>query len=513
MSDTKANHKRIAKNTLLLYFRTILMMVISLYTSRVVLVTLGVEDFGIYNVVGGVVAMFGMISGALSNAISRFITFELGHGDKEKLKRIFSTSVNIQLGLSLIIIILGETIGLWFLNYKMNIPVERMYAANWVLHCSLLTFAINLVSIPYNAVIIAHERMSVFAYVSILEVSLKLAIVYLLYISFWDKLITYSILLVAVAACIRLVYGIYCNHHFEETKYRAVYDKSLLKEMASFAGWSFLTNTAYLFNTQGVNILINLFFNVGVNAARGIATQVESALMQFVNNFTTALNPQITKSYASGDMSTMNMLVIRGAKFSFLLSLLICLPVIMEADLILRLWLAEVPEHTVSFVRLAIVATMTDRLGLTGYTACMATGNIRRYVIWITSVGCLVFPLTYLVYKMGAEVESAYVVYILVYIGVTSVRLWIMKDLLNFPIWDFVHDVVFRIIFVSAVAAVLPSVIIYAMPQSFIRLIISIVVALLSVLIASYIFGLTNNERNKMTTKMACIINNHLRKH
>lgn len=512
MQNSITNNKRIAKNTLFLYFRTILVMVISLYTSRVVLATLGIEDFGIYNVVGGVVAMFGILSGALSSAISRFITFELGHGDIDKLKRIFSTSVNIQLGISLIIIILGETVGLWFLNCKMSIPADRMYAANWVLHCSLITFAIDVISIPYNAAIIAHERMTVFAYISILEVALKLIVVYVLYVSPWDRLIVYSVLLVAVSACIRLVYGIYCNRHFEETEYTVVYDRQLLKEMSGFAGWSFLTNTAYLFNTQGINILINLFFGVGVNAARGVATQIERALIQFINNFTTALNPQITKSYASGDMRTMNNLVIRGAKFSFLLSLLICLPIIMEADFILHLWLVEVPYHTVDFVRLAILAIMIDRLGNTGYTACMATGNIRKYVLWITSVGCLVFPLTYLVYKMGATAEMAYVVFILVYIGVTSVRLWIMKGLLNFPVRDFVCEVVFRILLVSAVSVVLPSVILYLMPQSLMRLIISVVIALLSVSVCTYLFGFTKNERNKLTAKMLYIINHKLRK-
>lgn len=511
MSDISASNKRIAKNTLFLYFRTILVMVISLYTSRVILATLGVEDFGTYNAVGGVVAMFGMISGALSSAISRFITFELGRGGTDRLKRVFSTSVNIQIGIALVIFMLGETIGLWFLNSKMSIPVGRMGAANWVLHCSLLTFAINLISIPYNAAIIAHERMSVFAYVSILEVSMKLAVAYLLYISLWDKLITYSILLVMVAACIRLVYGIYCSRHFAETRYEAVYDKSLVKEMAGFAGWSFLTNTAYLFNTQGVNILINLFFGVGVNAARGIATQVEHALVQFVNNFTTALNPQITKSYAVGNMQEMNMLIIRGAKFSYLLSLLICLPLIMETGFVLRLWLVEVPEHTVAFVRLAIVATMIDRLGNTGYTACMATGNIRRYVLWITGVGCLVFPLTYFAYRMGAAAEMAYVVFILVYIGVTATRLWIMKGLLHFPVWDFIREVVFRIVLVSAVALILPAVVISTMPQSFARLMISVAVTLLSVVASGYLFGLTGNERSKLIAKGVQLIGKKLR--
>ena len=239
MIDTIANNKRIAKNTLLLYFRTIFVMAITLYTSRIVLQILGVDNYGIYNVVGGVIAMFGLISGSLSGSISRFITFELGHGNKNKLSLIFSTAINIQLSISFIIIILAETIGFWFLNYKMNIPDGRMYAANWVFHCSILTFVINLISVPYNAVIVAHEKMSAFAYISILEVVLKLIIVYLLLVSPWDYLIVYSILHVVVAIFIRVVYGIYCTHHFEESRYRRVYDKQLVKEMSGFAGWTF----------------------------------------------------------------------------------------------------------------------------------------------------------------------------------------------------------------------------------------------------------------------------------
>lgn len=507
MHDSAANNKRIAKNTLFLYFRTILVMAVSLYTSRVVLDTLGVTDYGIYNVVGGVVAMFGLISTSLSNAISRFITFELGHGDKDKLQKIFSTSINIQLGISLVVLLLGETLGLWFLNYRMNIPAERVYAANWVLHCSLLTFAINLVSIPYNATIVAHERMSAFAYISILEVVLRLAVVYPLYISQWDKLIVYSVLLVVVAACIRLIYGVYCNRHFEEAKYRIVHERGVVREMVSFAGWNSLTSAAALFNTQGLNILINLFFNVTVNAARGIATLVEGALMQFVSNFMTAMSPQITKLYASGRMAEMNRLVIRGAKFSFLLALMICLPVIMETEFALRLWLVEVPEHSVAFVRLAIVATMIERLGYTGYTACMATGNIRRYVLWITAVGGLVFPLTYLAYSMGAIAEMAYVIYIGVYMGVVSVRLWIMKGLLHFPVWDFVREVVFRILPVSLTSVVLPLTVIHFMPQSFMRFVLSVASSILSVLAGTYLFGLTRNERKKLVTKMMGVRN------
>jgi O-antigen/teichoic acid export membrane protein len=490
-----ADNKRIAKNTVLLYIRTIVIMVVSLYTSRVVLAALGVDDYGIFNAVGGVVAMFSVISGALSTSISRYITFELGHGDYERLKDIFSTSINIQLVISIIILVLGETIGLWFLNYKMNIPVERLNAANWVLHCSLLSFVFNLLSIPYNAVIIAHEKMSAFAYVSIAEVTLKLLIVYALFISPWDKLIVYAVLMVLVSVVIRLVYGFYCGKHFDETKYKRVKNKALVREMTGFAGWGFLTNTAYIFNTQGVNILINLFFGVAVNAARGIATQVETALSQFVNNFTMALNPQITKLYASGHIGEMNKLVIRGAKFSFYLSLMICLPLILEAPYVLKLWLVEVPDHTVAFVRLSIIATMADRIGGTSYTACMATGTIKKYVLWITSIGFLVFPLTYIAYKFGATVETTYIIFFVVYIILDIVRLIIMKGLFPFPIREFVVEVFLKTILVTALSIVIPLICLYSLPSSFFRLIIVILISIISTSFFTYLFGLKKEER------------------
>lgn len=500
--DYSANNKRIAKNTLLLYVRTIFVMIVSLYTSRVVLQALGVDDYGIYNVVGGFVAMFSIISSALSSAISRFITYELGHGDQEKLKRIFSTGINIQVTIAIIIVFLVETVGLWFLNYKMNIPPERMAAANWVLHCSAFTFAVSLLNVPYNAVIIAHERMSAFAYISILEVCLKLGTVYLLYVSPFDHLIVYAILQAVVILIIRIIYGVYCARQFEEAKYHRVHDKALVKEMFGFAGWNFFTNAAYLLNTQGVNIVINLFFNVGVNAARGIATQVQSALIQFVDNFTTALNPQITKLYAAGNNEEMFKLVNRGARLTFLLALTICLPVLMETEYLLKLWLTEVPPHTVAFIRLAIIGTIIDRLGKTGYTACMATGNIKRYVLWITSVGCLVFPLTILAYYLGAPVEMTYVIYAIVYIGVDGVRLWIMKGLLDFSVKSFLHDVIVPILFVSITAVIIPVSLVLLLPQTFSRFVLSVIIALASASLSSFYLGLTKGERNIISEKI-----------
>ena len=502
MLDNSSNNRRIAKNTLLLYFRTLLIMVITLYTSRVILNALGVEDYGIYNVVGGVVAMFSLISGSLSNAISRFITFELGRGETKKLSTIFSTSVNIQIGISLLVIILGILIGGWFLNSRMNIPAERMVAANWVLCCSLLMFCINLISLPYNACIIAHERMAAFAYVSILDASLRLLICYLITISPFDKLISYSVLLVFVASIIRMVYGIYCNKHFEECRYRFVYDRSLLKQMGSFAGWQFLTNSCWMFNTQGVNILINIFFGVTLNAARGIATQVDSAIQQFVNNFMTALNPQITKNYASGHIKEMFMLVCRGSKFSFFLLLLFAIPVIFEAEYVLKLWLKTVPDHAVIFLRLTIIGSMVNMLGGTGLTACMATGKIKRYSIWISSVGVLVFPFTWIAFKCGLPVESTYIIFIGVYVGVNAVRLYIMKGLLHFPPALFIREVIFKICIVTPLALLMPSVPVCFMDESFGRLVITTLISLVSSCLVIYTVGLSRSERKTIIGKV-----------
>lgn len=491
-----ANNKRIAKNTLFLYLRTLIILVITLYTSRVVLSVLGVEDYGIYIVVGGVVAMFSAISGALSSAISRFITFELGKGDTAKLKKVFSTSVNIQILISLLVIIVGEIAGVWFLNNKMSIPSERMGAANWVLQCSLLTFCVNLVSVPYNACIIAHEKMKAFAYVSVLEALLKLSVCYMIIVSQWDKLISYSVLLLCVAISIRMTYSIYCHRHFEESHYHYVSDRQLMKEMAGFAGWNFYTNGAYIFNTQGINLLINIYFGVTLNAARGIANQVDHAVMQLVNSFTTALNPQITKNYASGNMESMYLLVCRGARFSYFLLLVFALPIFVETEYILSVWLKLVPPHAVNFVRLSIVASLVHILGKSGYTASMATGNIRRYVFWVASVGCLAFPLTWIAFAAGAPSESAYWVFIIVYIFVEAVRLWIMKGLLDFPIPMFINDVLIKISIVTASAVSIPLIIVWQMDPSFIRCVISISFSVLSAALCIWLFGLTSGEKS-----------------
>lgn len=506
MTNNSVNNKRIAKNTLLLYFRTLFIMLITLYTSRVVLNTLGVTDYGIYNVVGGVVMMFSVISSSLSSSISRFITYELGHGDFERLKRIFSTSVNIQIGISVLILVLAEIFGVWFLNAKMNIPAERLTAANWVLQCSLLSFIINLISVPYNACIIAHERMSAFAYISILEAVLKLAVVYMLLVSPYDKLATYAVLLVAVALIIRIAYSMYCRRHFEESRYMFVYDKPLIKEMTGFAGWSFFGNGAYMLNVQGVDLLINIFFGVTLNAARGVATQVQNAVMQFVNNFTVAVNPQITKSYAAGDREYMNKLVCRGARFSYFLLFLFVVPIVCEADYILYLWLKIVPECAPAFLRLTMFGSLMVLLGNSMLTAISATGNIKRYQLWVTIVGCLVFPLTWVAFKLGFPPETTYVIFIVIYFLLVFVRLYIAKGLLRFPVRLYLTDVMLRISIVSAISFILPLLVIYNIEEGFFRLCLTCVVALLSTALTIWVLGLQKSERRKIANKIQSIV-------
>ena len=506
-SQTSDNNKRIAKNTLLLYVRMLFTMAVSLFTSRVILNTLGVEDYGINNVVGGIVTMFSVLSGSLSSSISRFITFELGKGNIERLKTIFSTGVNIQLGMSVLIIIIAEAVGIWFLNAKMNIPADRMVAANWVFQCAILTFVLNLLSVPYNAAIIAHEKMSAFAYISVVEVSLKLIIVYMLMISPFDRLETYAVLLLLVGAVIRFIYGYYCKRHFEECTYHFVFDKPVLKEMTGFAGWNFLGNGAYMLNTQGVNILMNLYFGVAVNAARGVATQADAALKQFVNNFTTAVNPQITKSYAQGDLDYMHKLVCRSAKFSAFLMMFFAVPIILETNTILTIWLKTVPDYAVIFLQWIIISSFMDTvLANSLVTSMFATGKIKRYQIIVTTVGCLVFPLSWIAFKLGFEPQVGYILYFIIYTILLFVRLYLLKDMVKLPVMMYIREVLYKLAPVIVVGFAIPGILILTMDAGWLRLIL---VCLLSVLVTAaseYIIGLSNKEKDFVAEKIKLVI-------
>lgn len=497
MSKTSSNNNtRIAKNSLLLYVRMLFTMAVSLFTSRVILNTLGVEDYGIYNVVGGIVTMFSVLSGSLSASISRFITFELGKGNFERLKTIFSTGVNIQIGMSVLIIAISEVVGIWFLNTKMNIPPERMLAANWVFQCAIFTFVLNLLSVPYNAAIIAHEKMSAFAYISVIEVTLKLIIVYMLLISPFDRLGTYAVLLLLVGAVIRFIYGYYCKRHFEECTYHFVIDRPILKEMTGFAGWNFFGNGAYMLNTQGVNILMNLYFGVAVNAARGIATQVDVALKQFVNNFTTAVNPQITKSYAQGDLGYMHKLVCRSAKFSAFLMMFFAIPIILETQSILTIWLKTVPEYAAVFLQLIIISSFVDTvLANSLVTSMFATGNIKRYQVIVTIVGCLVFPFSWIAFKLGYPPKISYILYFIIYTILLGVRLYLLKDMVKLPAMMYVRDVLYRVLPIMGISFMIPMVIRFSMQEGWKRLVLLCLVSTIVTAIVEFRIGLTKDER------------------
>lgn len=446
------NNKRIAKNTLYLYLRTFITMAVSIFTSRVILEALGINDFGIYNVVGGFVAMFSMLTNTLSSASQRFLSFEMGKKEKD-LKKVFSATMSIHILLALGVFVVFESIGIWFLNNQMNIEPQRLNAANWVFQCSVLTFCINLLSIPYNASIIAHEKMSIFAYISIYEAFAKLGIVYMLYLFKSDKLIVYAILMLFIALSLRLIYGIYCVRNFQECKFKFSYNKELYKKILSFCGWNFFGTTAGILNTQGINILINLFFGVTLNAARGIAEQINNAVNRFVTDFQQALNPQITKSYARGDYQSTRQLICSGAKYATLMFWFLSLPFILQTEFILDIWLVKVPSYASVFVRLALVYTLCQSLAVTIFYGILATGEIKKYHLIVSGINMMAFPATYLFFKFGYPAEYGYITAIFFTFIVLFVRIYLLGEKLKgFTINYYIKQTLIRVIAVVAIS-------------------------------------------------------------
>ncbi len=512
MTDSAQNNKRIAKNTLLLYVRMLFMMAISLYTSRVVLNTLGVEDYGIYNVVGGVVAMFGFINGSMSSATQRYITFALGKGNFENLQKVFSTTLQIHVLIAALIVILGETIGLWFMYEKMQIPADRMDAAFWVLQCSIISTVVMIVSVPYNADIIAHEKMSAFAYISILEAILKLVIVYILLIGSFDKLILYAVLLLAIQILIRFCYSIYCNKHFKETKYKHVWDKHLFKEMTGFAGWSMFGNLSAVLFGQGLNMLLNVFFGPVVNAARAVAVQVQNAIQQFVSNFQMALNPQITKTYAKGEMNEMHKLMFRSARFSFYLLFFLSLPVLFETNFILTIWLKTVPENTVIFLRIMICTSLIYALANPLIIANQATGKVKRYQAICGTILLMILPISYVCLKLGYPAYSVFIVHFVMEFIAQLARMIILRSLIGIQITDYIKNIYIKVLSVTVLSIVVPLIIYLNMTDSILRFFIVCIVCILSVVTIAYTVGLSSNERNFVKAKIIGIYNQILHK-
>lgn len=504
MQDHSDNTKRIAKNTLMLYGRMLFSMVVSLYTSRVVLNTLGVVDYGIYNVVGGFVAMFSLISSSLSSAVSRFLTYELGRGDKERLKAIFSTSLLIHIALAIIIFVLMETIGVWFLNNKMTIPIERLYAANWVFQGSIISFMLGLLTVPYNASIVAHERMSAFAYIGILDVVLRLFVVLFIAYSRWqfDRLVIYALLLVVVGILMQSIYWSYCRRHFEECRFKLSFDKHCWKEMSSFAGWNFVGCTAGLMKDQGVNVLLNLFIGPAINAARGISGNVISAVSGFAGNFMTALNPQITKSYAAGDLNYCHSLVERGSRFSFFILFIIELPIFLEIEYVLELWLGQYPDHTVSFVRLVFILALVDILSYTLINLQAATGKIRNYQLAVGGLLLLNFPLSYLCLYFNYPPESTYIVAICISIGCLILRLIFLRKMAKLSMSSFMKNVCAKVLLVVLTSSILPTIVHYYMPYGWVRLLVVGFISILSSLLVIYYMGCNKEERQFVVSKI-----------
>lgn len=444
-----STHKTIAKNTMFLYIRMFLIMGITLYTSRIVLYELGISDYGVYNLVAGIVSMMGFFNAAMSSATQRYLAFDIGKNDMLKLQKTFSTSLAIHFGIGILILILAETIGVWYINNKMVFPQERTFAVNVVYQFSILTFFVGIIQVPFNALIIARERMNIYAYLSLIEVVLKLIIVFILVYLGADKLISYSILVFTVTVLIALCYQIYCRNQFLESRFILQKDKTYYKELISYSGWNLFGNIAAVSRGQGINILLNLFFGTVVNAAYAITNQVVGSVNLFVTNLQMAFNPQIIKSYSQGNFQETENLIFQGSKISFFLMLILVMPILLNTDFVLNLWLDEVPEYTISFVQLALIGILIDSLSGTLMTGVQATGNIKWYQI---IVGVLVFmnlPSAYFVLKLGFEPYIVLVISIIISIFSLQFRLYFLKRLMKINLAVYYKTVFFKTILVS----------------------------------------------------------------
>ena len=497
------SNKTIAKNTIFLYFRMMLTMIISLYTSRVVLQVLGVDDYGIYQAVGGIVGFLSFLNNALSTGSSRFITYGLGENNPQKLKNIFSTTLSAHICLALLIAVLAETVGLWFLHNKLVIAPDRLNAAEFVFHLSILTAFFSLTQVPYNASIIAHEKMGIYAYVSIIEASLKLLIVYLLNIGDIDKLKLYALLLCLIHVGIVLYYNIYCTRHFEETKFRFFFDRKLFKEIASFSGWSLFANAAIALNNQGVLVLLNMFFSPAVVAARAISLQVNTAANQFVANFQTAANPQIVKRFAAKDYEGSKQLLLQTTKFSFYLMLMLSLPICLGAKQLLVIWLKNVPEYTTIFLQLVIVQSLFCVFDTSFYRALYAKGRLKENALISPTLGFIQFPIVYILFKLGfspvALSWASLIMYIIVGLIVKPVLIIKFVDY-N---WKDIFSVFIPCLKVVVCSLPLPLLLYYQLDNdSVASFAIVVMTSIISVLTASWFIGLESEVRNMLINQL-----------
>lgn len=506
MHELQNDNKRIVYNTILLYVRMLFLVLISLYTSRIVLQVLGVEDFGINNVVGGVITSLGFITGSLSGASSRFITFSLGEGNQDNLKRVFGNIVTIHIIFALTILIIGETIGLWFMTTQLNIPEERENAAFWVYQFSIFTAIGSFISAPYNAAIIAHEKMTAFAYLTIGDAVLKLLSIFILTTLSYDKLILYALFIFCIQSFDFIVYISYCSIKFKETRLKKLFvDKSFFKEILSFAGWTMSGNLSIFGYTQGLNILLNIFFNPIINTARGIAVQVQTIINNFSLNFQMALNPQLTKSYAQNDFSRMHELLMISSKFSVFLLYFICLPLMLEAKTILTWWLGEYPTYTIIFLRLILITSMLFALSNPLITAVHSTGKIKKFQIIEGTMLLMIVPIAYCFLKFfNTPPESVFIVHICIEILTQYARLKIILPMIKLDQKKYINEVIKPIILVISTTIILP-IIIYLFCQTFTDAVLSFFIVCITCTISIssgiYFWGCNKKEKLIIATK------------
>lgn len=490
------NNKRIAKNSFMLFIRMLFSMAVSLYTTRAILEILGVIDFGIYNVVGGVIVFFGFLNQTMSTTTSRFITTALGKNDTNILHRIFCMSMNFHLAIALLTLIVGETIGLWFVLNKLVIPIDRLQAALWLYHASVLSTCIGILNVPYNASIIAHENMGAFAYISILQVISKLIIVLILPYIPADRLIIFSILTISVSIIIQIIYWQYSYRKYNETHFNWLWDKSIWKEMFGFASWNITGDLAFMCNTQGLNILLNMFFGPVVNAARGVAVQVESVITQFIGNFQTAITPQITKSYAANNIEQTIHLVLKASKFCFFLMMIIAIPAFLEIDYVLSLWLKNVPAHAIMFAKLTIIMLFSECLSRPLHLTIYATGSVKKYQMFQSGIYLTFLPLSYVLLRyFHSTVEQIMGILVIFKYIMLFIRLELVYRLINLSIRKYVKEVLKPSLICFTISLLLPLVIITIASPSLFRVILTCILSVSSSIIVIYIFGLTSNEK------------------
>lgn len=498
----ESDNRRIAKNTIFLYFRTALMILVNLYSSRVILQALGVSDFGLYGAIGSIVAMFTIINGSLSAGTSRFLTFELGKGNAEKLKKTFNASLVMHTAMAALLLVLMETVGLWFINNKMNIPQGRELAANVVYQMSILTCMFTLTQVPYSATIISHEKMNIYAYVGLAQAFFQLALVsFLLYIPFKDNLIAYAIMLALWGIGLQIFYRLYCYRRFQETHLKFCREKSIYRSMLSYSMWDTIGAFCSTGNSQGVNILINMFFGVTINAARAIAYQVESAINQLANNFTVSVNPQIVKSYARGDFKRFFQLIYEAGRYSYFLMFMAACPLWLEADYVLRLWLVNVPEFTVLFLRFIIVIAVFRIFSQSIIKGVHATGNVKVLNLTSGVYSVISFiPLVYLAFKLGFPVWSCFVILSFNAVICTTFEIRALYKQVNFNVWDYIYRVYIRSIFVTSLSAIFPILVVLLMEESFLRLLTTTLVSTISLCVCIYFWGIDRILRKRVNS-------------